>query len=104
PYLREVALEAGARDAADLVFPLHDERPNIGNALSLPMFGLDDDDPHTRLHVPARRVFRPGKGAGNQNRWIAAADQVLALREMRDRPSPANAIPAKPGAANSGPR
>ncbi len=82
--LRSIALEAGAKDAADLVCPRQDrlDGDEVGNGTWLPLFGGD--------HTPKTRFFVADADSFD---WIEAENQSAVLRELVNNPNPAGRIP-----------
>jgi AAA domain/TOTE conflict system, Archaeo-Eukaryotic Primase domain len=81
-FLRTIALDAGARDANDLVCPRQDERPVVGNGMWFPLAGMSRE-PFTRLYE-----LDPDSGD-----WLPAENQAAALRSLIDQPNAASLIP-----------
>ena len=82
--LRGIALEAGARDEADLVCPRQEQIEDTGNGTYLPLCGLDRS-PFTRFHTLDE--------AGDLLP-VEAADLAAFLRDLAEHRSPADRVPA----------
>jgi hypothetical protein len=80
--LRHVALEAGARDEADLVCPRSD-RADVGNGMWLPLFGGDVE--------PATRFYECDADTLD---WVEAPDQARFVRELPAQSTSARALAA----------
>ncbi len=81
-FLRRIALDAGAPDAADLVCPRQDERPETGNGMWLPLAGMS--------RAPFTHFYELDADSGD---WLPAENQAAVLRSLIEQQNAARLIP-----------